>query len=283
VTRYSAAPAQSIKSVIWHDSFIYDMTFDSVIYDVTHDSFIWVMTHSWLVTHSYTHHRDILPHLPNRSNVIWHDSFIHDMTHGSVIYDMTHDSVIYDATHDSFIYLSQRYFFFCCTCPCDHMLPQMEEIKLKIITTAKISDKIFTGVPIHIQHVFMGVPNTFSWESPTFQPRFQSSKRSSRYSKDLSGKMTDLEILIFELWAPPLEAVCVLNVFEHIGKYIRSLSCVYIHTEAGLSDINFDGWALCSLNNCDMSHENVFMYVCIYIYRYMYIYVYIHICIYIYI
>ena len=97
MTRYSATSA---RSKVLFDSFIYDMTFDSVLYDVTHDSLIWVMTHSWLVTHSYTHHRDILPHLPNRSNVIWHDSFMNDMTHGSVIYDITHDSVIYDATHD---------------------------------------------------------------------------------------------------------------------------------------------------------------------------------------
>jgi len=41
-----------------------------------------------------------------------------------------------------------------------------EEIRLKIITTTKISNnhnfqQVFTGVPVLIQHIFTGVPKQF--------------------------------------------------------------------------------------------------------------------------
>ena len=65
-------------------------------------------------------------------------------------------------------------------------MPQTEEIGLQIITTAKIPNKLSLASPY--------ISNTFSWESQKFQSLFQLSKRIPRLSKDLSGKLLDLEI-----------------------------------------------------------------------------------------
>jgi len=46
--------------------------------------------------------------------------------------------------------------------------------------------QVYTGVPVHIKHVFTGVSN--------FHTSFHLSKRSPRHSKDLSGKLIVLEI-----------------------------------------------------------------------------------------
>jgi len=66
-----------------------------------------------------------------------------------------------------------------------------DEIMLKMITAAKISNKFSRESPY--------ISNTFSRESPKFQTSFQRSKRSPRHSKDLSGKLIDLEIEIFQV------------------------------------------------------------------------------------
>jgi len=66
------------------------------------------------------------------------------------------------------------------------MSTMTEEIEIQIITTAKISNKFSKESPY--------MSNTFSRESPQFQINFHVSKRSPRHSKDLSGKLIDLEI-----------------------------------------------------------------------------------------
>ena len=67
--------------------------------------------------------------------------------------------------------------------------PQTEEIGLKIITTAKISNEFSRESPY--------ISNTFSRQSPNLQTNFHVSKRSPRHSKDLTGNPYDLEIQIF--------------------------------------------------------------------------------------
>jgi len=58
----------------------------------------------------------------------------------------------------------------------------------------QIFQQVFTGVPVHIS-------NTFSREPPHFQTNcqtnFRVSKQSPQHSKDLSGKLIDLEIQIY--------------------------------------------------------------------------------------
>ena len=70
-------------------------------------------------------------------------------------------------------------------------LPQVEEIVLQIITTAKMS--------IKFPRESSCISNTFSRESPKFHTIFQLSKRNPRHSKHLSGKLIHLEIEIFEV------------------------------------------------------------------------------------
>jgi len=68
-------------------------------------------------------------------------------------------------------------------------VPQTGEIGLTIITTAKISNQFSRHSPY--------ISNTFSRESPNFQANSHVSKRNPRHSKDLTGKLLDLEIQIF--------------------------------------------------------------------------------------
>ena len=64
----------------------------------------------------------------------------------------------------------------------------------------------------NIQQVFTAVPwNTCSRESQKFQTSFQLSTRSPHHSKDVSGKLTDLEIQKFQVWSLPW-VVCFLRV-----------------------------------------------------------------------
>jgi len=64
--------------------------------------------------------------------------------------------------------------------------PQMQKIELKMITTAKISNKFSLKSPY--------ISNTLSRESPKFETNFHMGKRSPRHSKDLKRKLLDLEI-----------------------------------------------------------------------------------------
>jgi len=57
--------------------------------------------------------------------------------------------------------------------------------------TAKISNEFSRESPY--------ISNTLSQESPNFQTNFHASKRSPWHAKDLSGKLIDLEIQIFEV------------------------------------------------------------------------------------
>jgi len=72
--------------------------------------------------------------------------------------------------------------------------PQTEEVGLKMITTAKISNMFSLESPY--------ISNTFSQEYPKFQTSFHASKRTPRRSKDLSGKLIDLKMQIFEVRSP---------------------------------------------------------------------------------
>jgi len=72
---------------------------------------------------------------------------------------------------------------------------QTEEIGLKIITTAKISNKFPLGSPY--------ISNTFSWKSPKFQTGIHVIKRSPRHSNECPGKLDNLEIKIFEVCSFP--------------------------------------------------------------------------------
>jgi len=67
--------------------------------------------------------------------------------------------------------------------------PQTEEIGLKIITTAKNSNKFSRESPY--------ISNTFSRQSPNLPANLHANKWSPRHSKDLTGKLLDLEIQIF--------------------------------------------------------------------------------------
>jgi len=68
--------------------------------------------------------------------------------------------------------------------------PHTEEIVLKIITTANIFKKI-TGVPIHIKHVFTGVPK--------IPDDLSVEKTESPSLKRSNGNPIDVEIQIFEV------------------------------------------------------------------------------------
>jgi len=54
--------------------------------------------------------------------------------------------------------------------------------------------QVFTGVPVHVKHIFSG--------STKFQTGFHMSKQTFRHSKDLIENMVDLEIQIFEVGSP---------------------------------------------------------------------------------
>ena len=119
-------------------------------------------------------------------------------------------------------------------------VPQTEEIGRKIITTAKISYKFSPKSPYK--------SHTFSRESPKFQTQFHMRKRSPRRSKDLSGKLIDLEIQIFEKSdllreRIPCSRIHQTSMFSHpthhrpkvcrvtaSQKLIRILPCSRIHT-----------------------------------------------------
>jgi len=60
-----------------------------------------------------------------------------------------------------------------------HNIPRTEEIVLRIITTAKIFNKLARESPY--------ISNTLSRESSKFQTNFHVSQRSPRHSKDLTG------------------------------------------------------------------------------------------------
>jgi len=74
-------------------------------------------------------------------------------------------------------------------------MTNLKEIALKMITTAKIPNKFFIGIPLHITHVFAGVPKIL-----------HVSKRSPRHSKEFPGKLGKYgDPNIFQVW-PPLWA-----------------------------------------------------------------------------
>jgi len=97
---------------------------------------------------------------------------------------------------------------------------QTEEIGLKIITTAKISNKLSQESPY--------ISNTFSWESPKFLMGFRVSKRSPCHSKECPGKLDNLEIQIFQVWSPPWVVTYVSTlVHAYIHIFINLYICPY--------------------------------------------------------
>jgi len=80
--------------------------------------------------------------------------------------------------------------------------------------------QVFTVVPVHIKHVFMGIPK-----------KFHVSKRSCRNSKDLSGKRIDLEIQIFWVWSPPWVGRCRSGCLKaYFCVFWRIYVCVCVCT-----------------------------------------------------
>ena len=80
-----------------------------------------------------------------------------------------------------------------------------------IVTTAKISYKFSRDSPY--------ISNKFSRKSTRFQTCFHWSQRSPRDSKDVSGKLVDVELHIFHIW-------CFLHEWY---REIESLRYVYCH------------------------------------------------------
>ena len=74
-----------------------------------------------------------------------------------------------------------------CVCVCVSCIPRTEEIGLKLITTAKISNKFSRESP--------WISNTFSRDLSEFQLGFHVSKRSPRHSKEWTGKPSNPDIL----------------------------------------------------------------------------------------
>jgi len=75
------------------------------------------------------------------------------------------------------------------------ILPQTEEVGLKIILSKLPTAKTF----IKFSRASSYILNTFSGGSQRFQTHLDMTKRSPRLSKDLSGKLKDLEIQTFEV------------------------------------------------------------------------------------
>ena len=111
------------------------------------------------------------------------------------------------------------------------VIPQTEEIGLQIIATAKISNKFSRESPY--------ISNTISQESPNFHTSFYVCKRSPRHSKNLSGKLIDLEIEIFEVWSPgfagntgidSLPSVRVIDTVSHLESLPPRVSERQMHS-----------------------------------------------------
>jgi len=119
------------------------------------------------------------------------------------------------------------------------LMPQTEEKELKIITTAKISTS-FHGNPCVFQTSFHGRPQNFII---VFQ-----SKRNPRHSKDLSEKLTDLEIKILLVWSPPWAACTTSHMNGSLHKYGFFMSHAWYHLNTLASG---------SCHICTTSHMNV--------------------------
>jgi len=134
---------------------------------------------------------------------VWHLSMLTcDMTPGYVTWliDMSHDSLIRDVTHWYVTWLVGSWH--------DLIIPRMEEIGHKKITTAKIS------------YTFSRSPHTFQGSPQNFQRVFTRVNGSPRNLFELTGNPFDLEMQIFDVWSPPW--VVWRDVF------IRDVTCWYV-------------------------------------------------------
>ena len=90
------------------------------------------------------------------------------------------------------------------------------------------------------------ISNTFSRESPKFQTDFHVSKRSPRHSKDLLGKLIDLEIQIFWVWSPPCAAGLV-PTHTHRERDTQTHTHIHIRPHHQLGAVDTKGpwkWVL---------------------------------------
>jgi len=176
--------------------------------DVTH-FYVSVLIHMCDMTHPYMCHDVFLLDMPQ--SYVRHDSFLCVDTHSYVwqdpsicvtwiihFFDMTHNITQSYVWHVPSICVPWRIpawhaLFRCVTWPIsmcrDSFILQTEEIALEIITTAKISNKFSRKSP--------SILNNCSRESPKFQTSFHGNSWCPRHSKDLSGKLIDLDIQIF--------------------------------------------------------------------------------------
>jgi len=80
--------------------------------------------------------------------------------------------------------------------------------------------QIFTWVPVHVKQIFT--------ESTNFQTNFRVGSRRPRHSKDLSGKLRDLEIQIFKVGSPSWAAPW--HTHTHVHTHIHRHTRIHIHT-----------------------------------------------------
>jgi len=158
---HTARSAWFTHSHVWHDSPTC-VTWPIQVWRVSFTCLTWIID-MWDMTPSH----------------VWRDSFIcgtwlihtWDLTHSHVCRDsftcMTWLIHVCDLTHSHV----ERYSF----------IPQTEEIGLKIITTAKYSNKFSREFPY--------ISNTFLRESPNFQTGFDGSKRKSPSLKRFDENM----------------------------------------------------------------------------------------------
>jgi len=93
-------------------------------------------------------------------------------------------------------------------------LPRTEEIGLKLITTAKISNKFSRESPY--------ISNKFLRDSPKIWTKFHLSKWSPCHSNDLSGKLIDLKIQIkTDLLRERIGVATVSRLDKIIGLFCR--------------------------------------------------------------
>ena len=132
------------------------------------------------------------------------------------IYSYIYTKYIYVHTYIHiyiYIYVYYKYLYMYINV-CVYIYPRTEEIVLKIITTAKISNKFSPQSPY--------ISNTLSRESSKFQANFHVSQRSPRHSKELPGfpaESRDPNILSM-----------IFSVSGYIYIYIYMFMCI-IHIQ----------------------------------------------------
>ena len=163
--------------------------------------------------------------------------------------------------------------------------PRAEEIWLKSITTAKISNQ-FSPSPVNFQTSVHRIPQIFKYT-------FTEVSGSPRHSKEWRGKLSNLEIQIFWVCSPQWAGermnlpsticricslslymwccvLCKIYMYIHIHIYIYIYIYTYIHVYITYIHIDIHMYIYIYIHICIWTH----IYNYIYIYTYTYIYTY---------